>query len=304
MKQILIGSRGSQLALWQANHIRDLLNKHYPTLHVELKIFTTLGDKIQNKSLPEIGGKGLFTQEIEEALLDKRIDIAVHSLKDLPSALPKGLCLAATPEREDVRDAFVSTRWNRLSDIPENGIIATGSVRRRAQIKRAKPSITFEHLRGNINTRLRKLDKQEWDGIIMASIALKRLKIENRITQYLDPSIFIPAVGQGAIGIEVKSSRQEVINLIKLINHVPTFLAVTGERIFMKLLEGGCSVPLGAWGRIEKEEFMLTGYFSNLEGTKTLMETVQGPVKDSEILAENLAKNFLRQGAKELLTHR
>lgn len=301
MKQIVIGTRGSQLALWQANYIRTLLNKHSPKLQIHLEIFTTRGDKIQNKSLPEIGGKGLFTQEIEEALLAERIHLAIHSLKDLPSTLPDGLCFTAAPEREDVRDAFVSTRWKSLNDIPDNGIIATGSVRRRAQLQSVKPSVTFTNLRGNIDTRLKKLDEQGWDGIIMASVALKRLNIKNRFSEDLDPKIFVPAVGQGAIGIEIKASREDVAGLISYINHPPTFRAVTAERSFMKSLEGGCSVPLGAWGREQNDQFLLTGYFSNLDGSNILLETVRGSVDDSELLAKQLATEFHNRGAKELL---
>ncbi len=301
MKQIVIGTRGSQLALWQANYVRTLLNRHHPELHVHVEILTTRGDMIQNKSLPEIGGKGLFTQEIEDALLAERIHLAIHSLKDLPSTLPHGLCFTAAPEREDVQDAFLSTRWKSLNDIPDNGIIATGSVRRRAQLQSVKPSVTFSNLRGNIDTRLKKLDEQGWDGIIMASIALKRLNIKIRFSEDLDPNIFVPAVGQGALGIEIKASREDVAGLISSINHPPTFRAVTAERSFMKSLEGGCSVPLGAWGREQNNQFLLTGYFSSLDGSNILLETVRGSVNDSELLAKQLATEFLNRGAKELL---
>lgn len=293
MKKLIIGTRGSKLALWQANYVRKLLNNEFPGLQVALKIIKTTGDLVQNKALPEIGGKGLFTKEIESALLEESIDLGVHSLKDLPSDLPSGLKFVCTPEREDPRDAFVSLKWDKFSDLPPGAIIATGSTRRKAQIQNLRQDIKFHDLRGNIDTRLKKLERNGWDGIIMAAAAMIRMGLKANISEKMDPNLFIPAAGQGAIGLEIKSSRLEVLKILNKINHRPTMLAVSAERKFMQILEGGCSIPLGAWGREAEGKFYFSGFFARGKN-RTLLKTVSGTIEESDIMAEAMALEFKR----------
>lgn len=293
MKKLIIGTRGSKLALWQANYVRKLLNNEFPGLQVALKIIKTTGDLVQNKALPEIGGKGLFTKEIESALLEESIDLGVHSLKDLPSDLPSGLKFVCTPEREDPRDAFVSLKWDKFSDLPPGAIIATGSTRRKAQIQNLRQDIKFHDLRGNIDTRLKKLERNGWDGIIMAAAAMIRMGLKANISEKMDPNLFIPAAGQGAIGLEIKSSRLEVLKILNKINHRPSMLAVSAERKFMQILEGGCSIPLGAWGREAEGKFYFSGFFARGKN-RTLLKTVSGTIEESDIMAEAMALEFKR----------
>ncbi|MEE8437004.1 MAG: hydroxymethylbilane synthase [Candidatus Neomarinimicrobiota bacterium] len=288
MNKLIIGTRGSRLALWQANYVSKLLKKEHPGLKVTLEIIKTSGDIIQNKALPEIGGKALFTKEIETALLEESVDLGVHSLKDLPSALPDGLKFVCTPEREDPRDAFVSFKWKNFSDLPPGAIIATGSVRRKTQIQNVRQDINFRDLRGNIETRLKKLKKNGWDGIIMAAAALIRMELKSNISEKMDPNLFIPAVGQGAIGLEIKSSRLEVLKILNKINHRPTMLAVSAERKFMQILEGGCSIPLGAWGREAEGKFYFSGFFAGFK-KRTLIKTVFGAIDQADSMAEAMA---------------
>lgn len=302
MKTLTIGSRGSQLALWQANYIRDLFQKKDGNLTVEIRTIRTRGDRIRNVPLPKIGGKGLFTKEIEDALLADEIQCAVHSLKDLPTALPEGLVFAGSPERADPRDAFVSFKWRRLADVPDDGVIATGSYRRQALIRLQKPNIRFVELRGNIGTRLRKLKEAGWDGIIMAAAALERLGEEEHIAEYLNPETFIPSVSQGAIGIEVNSKRTDVMELVESISDSTTVQAVLAERAFMRQLEGGCSIPLGAWGRIRDDRLILTGFISDLEGREALNRTLTGDPERAEELGKELADQFIDLGGKEILS--
>ena len=302
MKTLTIGSRGSQLALWQANYIRDLFQKKDGNLTVEIRTIRTRGDRIRNVPLPKIGGKGLFTKEIEDALLADEIQCAVHSLKDLPTALPEGLVFAGSPERADPRDAFVSFKWRRLADVPDDGVIATGSYRRQALIRLQKPNIRFVELRGNIGTRLRKLKEAGWDGIIMAAAALERLGEEEHIAEYLNPETFIPSVSQGAIGIEVNSKRTDVMELVESISDSTTVQAVLAERAFMRQLEGGCSIPLGAWGRIRDDRLILTGFISDLKGRESLNRTLTGDPERAEELGKELADQFIDLGGKEILS--
>lgn len=301
MNSIVLGSRGSQLALWQTHYILDLLRNASPEIKFSNKIITTKGDRIQDRPLPEIGGKGLFTEEIEQALLDETIHIAVHSLKDLPSTLPEGLVYAGSPARADARDAFISTRWKSIFHIPENARIATGSMRRRSLLLGMKPGLNIGDLRGNIDTRLRKLDDEGWDGIIMAAAALKRLDLSSHISEFMNPEIFVPSVGQGAVGLEIKSSRSDILKLVKVICDRDTEVAVTAERAFMRSLEGGCSVPLGAWSRIKENKLVLTGYFSNLEGSKFIRETLTGSIDEPETVGLELADMFRDKNVKDLM---
>ncbi len=301
MSSIIIGSRGSSLALQQSHHIRNLLQSAHPHLGVEIKTIQSLGDNQQETPLPEIGAKGLFTAEIESELLSQKIDLAVHSLKDLPSTLPNGLKYVGSPKREDARDVFISHRWRSLEDVPAKSIIASGSTRRKAQFLEVRSDLEFRDLRGNIETRLNKLKTEGWDGIIMAAAALHRLNMSDQITRYLDPLQFVPAVGQGAIGLEIKQGREELEKLVDSIIDIETTQCCQAERLFLSRLEGGCSSAIGCWGRMENRRFLITGYAAASNGSKVVRKSLKGMPADSDQLALQLAEDFERAGAKELL---
>lgn len=302
MNKLIIGSRGSELALKQAHQVRNLLQAAHPHLGIEIKTIQSLGDDQQEKPLPEIGTKGLFTAEIESELLIQKIDLAVHSLKDLPTTLPKGLKYAGSPKREDARDVFISHKWRSLNDVPGKSKIATGSTRRKAQFLEARSDLEFRNLRGNIETRLDKLKTEGWDGIIMAAAALHRLNMSEQITRYMDPLQFVPAVGQGAIGLEIKQERDEVEQLVDSIIDAETTQCCQAERLFLAHLEGGCSSAIGCWSRMENNRFLITGYAAASNGSKVLRKSLKGMPDDSNQLALQLAKEFEKAGAKELLT--
>jgi hydroxymethylbilane synthase len=301
MSSIIIGSRGSSLALLQSHHIRNLLQSAHPHLGVEIKTIQSLGDNQQDTPLPEIGAKGLFTAEIESELLSQKIDLAVHSLKDLPSTLPDGLKYIGSPKREDARDVFISHKWRSLEDAPVKSIIATGSTRRKAQFMEVRSDLEFRDLRGNIETRLNKLKTEGWDGIIMAAAALHRLNMSDQITRYLDPLQFVPAVGQGAIGLEIKQGREELEKLLDSIIDIESTQCCQAERLFLSRLEGGCSSAIGCWGRMENRRFLITGYAAASNGSKVVRKSLKGMPADSDQLALQLAEDFERAGAKELL---
>ena len=301
MSSIIIGSRGSSLALQQSHHIRNLLQSAHPHLGVEIKTIQSLGDNQQETPLPEIGAKGLFTAEIESELLSQKIDLAVHSLKDLPSTLPDGLKYIGSPKREDARDVFISHKWRSLEDAPAKSIIASGSTRRKAQFLEVRSDLEFRDLRGNIETRLNKLKTEGWDGIIMAAAALHRLNMSDQITRYLDPLQFVPAVGQGAIGLEIKQGREELEKLVDSIIDIETTQCCQAERLFLSRLEGGCSSAIGCWGRMENRRFLITGYAAASNGSKVVRKSLKGMPADSDQLALQLAEDFERAGAKELL---
>ena len=301
MSSIIIGSRGSSLALQQSHHIRNLLQSAHPHLGVEIKTIQSLGDNQQGTPLPEIGAKGLFTAEIESELLSQKIDLAVHSLKDLPSTLPDGLKYIGSPKREDARDVFISHKWRSLEDAPAKSIIASGSTRRKAQFLEVRSDLEFRDLRGNIETRLNKLKTEGWDGIIMAAAALHRLNMSDQITRYLDPLQFVPAVGQGAIGLEIKQGREELEKLVDSIIDIETTQCCQAERLFLSRLEGGCSSAIGCWGRMENRRFLITGYAAASNGSKVVRKSLKGMPADSDQLALQLAEEFERAGARELL---
>tara|TARA_B110000196_G_scaffold179533_1_gene153943 strand:+ start:269 stop:1180 length:912 start_codon:yes stop_codon:yes gene_type:complete len=301
MSSIIIGSRGSSLALLQSHHIRNLLQSAHPHLGVEIKTIQSLGDNQQETPLPEIGAKGLFTAEIESELLSQKIDLAVHSLKDLPSTLPDGLKYIGSPKREDARDVFISHKWRSLEDAPVKSIIATGSTRRKAQFLEVRSDLEFRDLRGNIETRLNKLKTEGWDGIIMAAAALHRLNMSDQITRYLDPLQFVPAVGQGAIGLEIKQGREKLEKLLDSIIDIESTQCCQAERLFLSRLEGGCSSAIGCWGRMENRRFLITGYAAASNGSKVVRKSLKGMPADSDQLALQLAEDFERAGAKELL---
>ena len=301
MNKLIIGTRGSTLALKQTHQVRNLLQSAHPHLRVEIKTIQSLGDAQQETPLPEIGAKGLFTAEIESELLSQKIDLAVHSLKDLPSTLPDGLKYAGSPKREDARDVFISHKWRSLNDVPAKSIFATGSTRRKAQFLEVRSDLEFRDLRGNIETRLNKLKTEGWDGIIMAAAALHRLNMSDQITRYMDPLKFVPAVGQGAIGLELKQGREEVEQLVDSIIDIETTLCCQAERLFLARLEGGCSSAIGCWGRIESRRLLITGYAAATNRSKVIRKSLKGMPADSSQLALQLAEEFEQAGARELL---
>ena len=258
MKAVLkIGTRQSLLALWQSNHIAACLRKQYPECEVVLKKIVTKGDRILDVPLAQIGGKGLFTKEIEEDLLSGEVDLAVHSLKDMPTVLPEGLCLTAITERANVGDAFVSNKYNSFAELPLGAVVGTSSLRRKAQLLAARPDLTIRDLRGNVDTRLRKLDEDLYDAIILAAAGLERLGHGDRIKAVISSSVCLPAVGQGALAIECRTNDAEVRQMLDFLNDVPTVYATNAERAFLGLLEGGCQVPIGVHADVEGDKIKI-----------------------------------------------
>ena len=301
MKTLRIATRTSTLAMFQTNLVADQLRAAHPGVDVQIVGMSTKGDRVTNVPLPEVGGKGLFTKELEDALLAQTVDLAVHSLKDLPSDMPDGLELVACPRRADPTDAFISSRYDSIEQVPAGATIATGSVRRRAQLMTMIDGVNFVDLRGNIETRLRKLDEHGWAGIIMATAALERLEMSDRITQRLLPPDFIPAVGQGAIAIEVKSGRADVARMLAPLEDPVTQQAVLAERHFMSNLEGGCSVPLAAFARPQGDQWEFWSFVSDVEATQVLRTHDTGP--DPMALARGALEQVLAQGAAQILGH-
>jgi len=295
-----LGTRGSALALWQANWVRAALEKQWPDLQVDIQVIKTTGDKIQNVPLAEVGGKGLFTKEIDEALLARRIDIAVHSMKDVPYQLPNGIEFGAIPEREDPRDALISN-GRKLGDLPPAAVIGTSSLRRQVQLRHLYPSIRIRSLRGNVDTRLKKLADGEFDGIVLALAGLKRLERENVVTQILDEDIMLPAVGQGALGIACRSNDERVQNRLAVIDHQPTRVAVTAERGLLAVLEGSCKVPIAGHARIESGKITLRGLVANLSGTLLVADSITGESSQALELGIQLGRQLVDRGAGRIL---
>jgi hydroxymethylbilane synthase len=267
----------------------------------ELVIIKTTGDKLKDVPLAQVGGKGLFIKEIEEALLAGTVDLAVHSLKDMPAEMPTGCVLGAVPPREDCRDAFISQRYDSLREIPAGGRVGTGSLRRKVQILHRYPELEVVHLRGNVDTRLRKLESEGLDAIILAAAGLKRLGLGHIPRGYLAPADMLPAIGQGALGLEVRGDDEEMVDLLKPLNHYPTQVAVAGERAFLARLEGGCLIPVAALGRLENDSLSLEALISDLEGRRFLQYSLAGPPAEAHILGRQLAEILLAEGGKEIL---
>lgn len=302
MATLRIGTRASQLALWQAEHVRMLLLRHNPDLHVELVKIMTSGDKIWDVPLAKVGGKGLFVKEIEEGLLGGDVDIAVHSMKDVPVQLPDGLHLPVILEREDPRDAFVSNHYASLEALPANAVLGTSSLRRQAQIKAHFPHLRIEMLRGNVNTRLARLDEGRYDGILLAAAGLKRLGFQARITQLLPIASSLPAIGQGAIGIELRQDDVETRARIDPLNHLETHICVMAERAMNHRLEGGCQVPIGGHAVLtENHHVHLRGLVASPDGEKLIKAEALAPAGDAEMLGVQVADALLRQGADVIL---
>ncbi len=300
-KTIKIGTRGSKLALWQANWVKSALNAGNTSIAVELVPIKTRGDKILDVPLAKVGGKGLFVKEIEDALLDGRIDLAVHSMKDMPSEIPDGLCVGAIPEREIPQDVLISKKGLLLHDLMPGARIGTSSLRRSSQLLHARPDLVILPLRGNLDTRLKKLETENLDAIILAAAGVKRLGLENRITEYLDENVMLPAVGQGALCIEIRQNDSEIEPIIAALNHQETWTVVMGERAFLNRLEGGCQVPIAAHGKIEKNTFTLCGLVASVDGTTVIKETLSGPEDSSVSIGLKLADRLLSMGAKTIM---
>jgi len=299
--KIIIGTRGSKLALWQAQWVKSYLVQKFADLDIELKIIKTKGDKILDVPLAKVGGKGLFVKEIEEALVDKRIDIAVHSMKDMPAELYEGLCIGAIPERENSCDVLISHKGLLLSQLPINARIGTSSLRRIAQIKRVRPDFEISPLRGNLDTRIRKLEEGEIDAIILAAAGVKRLGLESIITQYLNEDVMLPAVGQGALCIEIRKEDQDISRYINAMDHFLTHAVVSGERAFLKRLEGSCQIPVAGYGKAENNVFTIKGLVADLDGKTIISDIQKGPLESSEKIGVALADKLISMGAKRLL---
>lgn len=294
---LIIGSRGSQLALWQARWVQSALAAQGHESRIE--IIKTTGDQVQHVPLPSVGSKGLFTKEIEEALLAGSIDIAVHSLKDLPTELPDGLVIAATPEREDPRDAIVGKK---LADLPAGARVGTSSLRRSAQLRRLRSDLDIESIRGNVDTRLRKLDEGQYDAVLLASAGLHRLGCGDRIAEVLEPESMCPAVGQGALGIETRPEGRG-FEVCSALDHPSTRAAVTAERAMLKALGGGCHVPIGAYARIEQGKLLIHGLVIAPDGGRSARDSMSGLPADAEGLGRRLADALLEKGANDILGH-
>ena len=301
MKTLKIATRQSPLALWQAEHIRSRLNQLYPDLTVELVKFVTQGDKILDTPLAKIGGKGLFVKELEAALLDGRADLNVHTMKDVPMHLPDGLSLAVICEREDPFDAFVSNQYQHFNELPQGAKVGTSSLRRKCQILQQRPDLEIIDLRGNVGTRLSKLDEGLYDAIILASAGLKRLGLADRIRHSLSAEISLPAVGQGALGLECRSNDSALLKLIEPLQHQETSNCVRAERAFNAYLEGGCQVPIAGYATLRNDQIQIEGRVGSVDGKVILKAQRVGAIEQAEQLGEQLAQDLLAQGAGDLL---
>ena len=301
MKKIKIATRNSPLAIWQAEFVKKELVKAHTNIDIELIGIKTEGDRFLESSLSNIGGKGLFVKELEEALLRNDADIAVHSMKDVVINLPENLVIPVIMKREDSRDVFISSRYNQIDTIPENTIIGTSSLRRQSQILRLCPNVVMKDLRGNVDTRLGKLDKGEFDAIVLAAAGVKRLGLSERITQYIPHPLLLPAVGQGAIGIECRTNDSVIQELIFPLNDVETFICISTERAFSRRLQGGCQLPIAAHALIEGKEIKLKGLVARLDGSEIIQSEQKGDVGNIEHIGKLLAESLLKQGADVIL---
>lgn len=301
-KKLIIGSRGSELALWQANYVRNELERKHSSLSVEIKIIKTKGDKILDVALSKIGDKSLFTKELEVELLNKKIDIAVHSLKDLQTQIPAGLKLAAVTKRHEVEDVLIARKKGTTIDsLPENAVVATGSLRRKAQLQHIRPDIKVVDLRGNVPSRIKKFFESDWDAIILARAGVERLGLKKYISSYISKEEILPAVGQGALGIEIHSDNQFAEKIVQSIHHQNTFIAVTAERALLRALEGGCQVPIGAFAEVKSNGLYLDAMVGSLDGSITFRKKIRGGKNEPEKLGKSLAKDLLKAGAKKIL---
>lgn len=300
--KLVIGSRGSELALWQAKFVKNELEKKNKNISVDIKIINTKGDKILDVALSKIGDKGLFTKELENELLNGTIDIAVHSLKDLQTEIPAGLKLAAVTKRHPVEDVLIAGKKGiRLKDLPENAVVATGSLRRRSQLLHLRPDIKIEELRGNVPTRIKKFTESKWDAIILARAGVERLKLNKFISSVISRKEILPAVGQGALGIEIKTGNKQAEAALKKICHEKTYIAAKAERSLLKALEGGCQVPIGAYAEIKSDGLYLEASVGSVDGLISFRKRIKGSKAAPEKLGQKLAGDLLKAGADEIL---
>lgn len=299
--KIRIATRKSPLALWQANFVKQQLMTIHQDLTVELIPMVTKGDLLLDSPLSKIGGKGLFVKQLEQAIIDNEADIAVHSIKDIPAQFPTGLTLAVICQRDDVRDAFISNQYQCLDDLPDGAIIGTSSLRRQCQLRDKYPHLIIKDLRGNVGTRLAKLDNQEYDGIILAAVGLKRLGLQERIKQYIDTDLILPAVGQGAIGIETRINDEKILQLLAPLDNKNSRVCIQAERAMNQALQGGCQVPIACQSFLTNNLLTLNGLVGSLDGSTIIKVSITGAATEAEILGEKLAAKLLAKGADKIL---
>lgn len=300
--KLIIGSRASELALWQAKFVKQGVEKHHKDVEVKIEIVKTKGDKILDVALSKIGDKGLFTKELEILLLEEKIDIAVHSLKDLQTQIPKDLKLAAVTKRHPVEDVIIARKKGTgIFDLRENAVVGTGSLRRKSQLLHIRPDIVTEELRGNVPTRIKKFLDSDWDAIILARAGVERLKLNKYISSIIEKELIVPAVGQGALGIEINSKNKFAFEVVQCLQDVNTFEAVTAERAFLKALEGGCQVPIGANAAVKSNGLYLDGFVGSIDGTITFRKRIKGKKSEAEKLGKELAKDMKKAGAGKIL---
>ena len=299
--KIRIGTRKSKLALWQTNFVAKKIKEFNPEIDVEIVKITTKGDKILDVPLAKVGGKGLFVKEIEEALINNEIDIAVHSLKDVPTVFPEGLGLGAITEREDPRDAFISVKYNSLNELPKGAVVGTSSLRRKVQLKRLRPDLKIKDLRGNVDTRIKKLENGEYDAILLAYAGVKRLGLQDKVRYIFLTDEFIPAVAQGFLGIEIRLNDSFTKNIIKPLNDIQSSIRARAERSFLKELEGGCQVPIGCYSEIKGEKLHIKGFLADLNGERFIKKEIEGDIKNPEMLGKKLALDILNSGGSEII---
>jgi hydroxymethylbilane synthase len=300
-KNICIGTRGSQLALWQANFIKSEIERLFPDRNVTLNIIKTTGDRITDRPLAQVGGKGLFVKEIETALLEKEIDLAVHSMKDMPGDLPGGLTIGAIPERENPFDVLISRDSRLLADYPAGARIGTSSLRRASQIKHIRPDLTIVSIRGNLDTRIKKLKSGEYDAIVLAAAGLRRLGQENEISEYLDDTRMVPAVGQGALCIETRKNDADIEIIMAKLDHMNTRVCVEGERSFLRQIEGSCHIPVACFGKILDNQVFLTAVVASEDGRELIKEQLFSPLDRVKQAGRTLADRVLENGGKKIL---
>lgn len=298
---LTIGSRGSDLALWQTNFVKKRLEEKFLALRCEIKIIATTGDRMLDTALSKIGDKGLFTRQIENALLAGEIDLAVHSLKDLQTAQPDGLTIGAVSERETPNDVFLSRKYGSIDELPKGARVASGSLRRKSQLLHYRPDLIISEIRGNVPTRIKKLDESELDGMVLAFAGVHRLGLDDRIRQKIPFEIMLPAVGQGAMAVEIRTDDTKVQEIVSVLSDDETFNCITAERAFLRRLEGGCQVPIGALARIDGDQIHLEGVVGNLDGSKNLRERISGDISDANALGARLAEQMIEKGAGEVL---
>ncbi|ABK43258.1 hydroxymethylbilane synthase [Magnetococcus marinus MC-1] len=298
---VRIGTRGSALAVWQAEWVKSQLQAHHPGIIVELELIKTKGDKILDVPLAKVGGKGLFVKELEEAMLDGRVDLAVHSMKDVPAEFPDGLMLGPILKREDPRDALLSIHYQSLAELPQGALIGSSSLRRQSQIKAKRPDLRLDWLRGNVGTRIQKLVEGQFDAIILAAAGVKRLGLTEHVVQYLEPEEMLPAVGQGAVGIEHRVDDARIATLLAPLYHKETHSCVTAERAFLAKLEGGCQVPIAGYATLHEDTLTLRGLVAEVEGGRVVQAQCQGPRADAYRMGQQLATQLLEAGGGAIL---